>query len=83
MPSKTPPTDLVIDPKLAEDIEISRREFAEGKGIPHAQVMRETRERLRDQIKMREDVEAGIKELDTEKGIPHDKVFKDLLELAR
>ena len=26
---------------LAQDIEISRREIAEGKGIPHAQVMSE------------------------------------------
>lgn len=27
--------------ELSRDIEISRREFAEGKGIPHEQVMRE------------------------------------------
>ena len=32
--------------ELSRDIEISRREFAEGKGIPHEQVMRETREML-------------------------------------
>ena len=32
--------------ELTRDIEISRREFAEGKGIPHEQVMRETREML-------------------------------------
>jgi prevent-host-death family protein len=31
---------------LSRDIEISRREFAEGKGIPHEQVVRETREML-------------------------------------
>ena len=31
---------------LSRDIEISRREFAEGKGIPHEQVMRETHEML-------------------------------------
>jgi len=27
--------EIAIDPQLAEDIEISRRELAEGKGIPH------------------------------------------------
>ena len=32
--------------ELSRDIEISRREFAEGKGIPHEQAMRETREML-------------------------------------
>ena len=31
---------------LSRDIEISRREFAEGNGIPHEQVVRETREML-------------------------------------
>ena len=31
---------------LSRDIEISRREFAEGKGIPHRQVMDEMREML-------------------------------------
>lgn len=31
---------------LSRDIDISRREFAEGKGIPHEQVMKETREML-------------------------------------
>ena len=31
---------------LSRDIEISRREFAEGKGIPNEQVERETREML-------------------------------------
>lgn len=31
---------------LSRDIETSRREFAEGKGIPHEQVMRETRAML-------------------------------------
>ncbi len=31
---------------LSRDIETSRREFAEGKGIPHEQVVRETREML-------------------------------------
>ena len=31
---------------LSRDIEISRREFAEGKGIPNEEVMRETREML-------------------------------------
>ena len=31
---------------LSRDIEISRREFAEGKGIPHEQVERETRAML-------------------------------------
>ena len=32
--------------ELSRDIEISRREFAEGKGIPHEQVMRESLEFL-------------------------------------
>ena len=32
--------------ELSRDIEISRREFAEGKGIPHEQVMQETHEML-------------------------------------
>lgn len=32
--------------ELSRDIEISRREFAEGKGIPHEQAVRETREML-------------------------------------
>lgn len=32
--------------ELSRDIEISRREFAEGKGIPHEQVMRESREMI-------------------------------------
>lgn len=31
---------------LSRDVEISRREFAEGKGIPNDEVMRETREML-------------------------------------
>ena len=31
---------------LSRDVEISRREFAEGKGIPHRQVMDEMREML-------------------------------------
>ena len=31
---------------LSRDVEISRREFAEGKGIPHKQVMDEMREML-------------------------------------
>ena len=39
--------DTLLDGmELSRDIEISRREFAEGKGIPHEQVMRETREML-------------------------------------
>ena len=39
--------DALLDGiELSRDIEISRREFAEGKGIPHEQVMRETREML-------------------------------------
>ena len=33
--------------ELSHDIEISRREFAEGKGIPHEQVMRESREMIK------------------------------------
>ena len=32
--------------ELSRDVEISRREFAEGKGIPQEQVFRETREML-------------------------------------
>jgi len=32
--------------ELSRDIEISRREFAEGKGIPHEQVMSESREMI-------------------------------------
>ena len=31
---------------LSRDVEISRREFAEGKGIPHRQVMDEMRKML-------------------------------------
>ena len=39
--------DALLDGiELSRDIEISRREFAEGKGVPHEQVMRETREML-------------------------------------
>ena len=35
--------DALLDRvELSHDIEISRREFAEGKGIPHEQVMRES-----------------------------------------
>ena len=33
--------------ELSRDIEISRREFAEGKGIPHEQVMKEMDEMIR------------------------------------
>jgi len=33
--------DLMDSIDLAKDVEISRREIAEGKGIPHAQVMAE------------------------------------------
>ena len=33
--------DLMDSIELSRDIEISRREIAEGKGIPHAQVMSE------------------------------------------
>ena len=36
---------------LSRDIEISRREFAEGKGIPHEQVMREMDDMIRGWIK--------------------------------
>ena len=32
--------------ELSRDVEISRREFAEGKGIPHEQVMRKSREMI-------------------------------------
>ena len=35
------PCHLTSSIDLARDIEISRREIAEGKGIPHAQVMSE------------------------------------------
>jgi len=47
MPSKTPPIDLAIAPQLAEDIEISRREIAEGKGIPHEVVFAQMDKMLR------------------------------------
>lgn len=33
--------------ELSRDVEISRREFAEGKGIPHEQVVRESREMIK------------------------------------
>jgi len=45
--------DLMDSIELARDVEISRREFSEGKGIPHAQVMQETRERLLRHIEQR------------------------------
>lgn len=39
--------DTLLDQiELSRDIDISRREFAEGKGIPHEQVVRETRAML-------------------------------------
>ena len=39
--------DAMLDrEELSRDIDISRREFAEGKGIPHEQVMRESLELL-------------------------------------
>jgi len=45
--------DLMDSIELTRDVEISRHEFAEGKGIPHAQVMQETRERLLRHIEQR------------------------------
>ena len=41
--------------ELSRDIEISRREFAEGKGIPHRQVMDEMREMLLNLKQQREE----------------------------
>ena len=42
-----PSEDTLLDQiELSRDIDISRREFAEGKGIPHEQVVRETRAML-------------------------------------
>ena len=42
-----PSEDTLLDQiELLRDIDISRREFAEGKGIPHEQVVRETRAML-------------------------------------
>jgi antitoxin YefM len=38
--------DLMDTLDLMRDVEISRREIAEGKGIPHEQVMAEMRERI-------------------------------------
>ena len=40
------PSEDVDRMELSRDVEISRREFAEGKGIPHEQVMRESREMI-------------------------------------
>ena len=43
----TEPTDSILDKiNLSRDIEISRREFAEGKGIPNDKVFRKTHEML-------------------------------------
>ena len=41
--------------ELSRDIEISRREFADGKGIPHRQVMDEMREMLLNLKQQREE----------------------------
>jgi len=41
------PTTNAIDPQLTEDIEISRRELAESKGIPHEVVFAQMDEMLR------------------------------------
>lgn len=41
--------------ELSRDIEISRREFTEGKGIPHRQVMDEMREMLQNLKQQREE----------------------------
>lgn len=41
--------------ELSRDIEISRREFAEGKGVPHRQVMDEMREMLLNLKQQREE----------------------------
>ena len=38
--------DLFDQMDLSRDVEISRREFAEGKGIPHEQVMQEMNEMI-------------------------------------
>jgi prevent-host-death family protein len=38
--------DLFDQVDLSRDVEISRREFAEGKGIPHEQVMQEMDEMI-------------------------------------
>ena len=43
--------DLFDSIELSRDIEISRREFAEGKGIPHEQVMQEMDEMIQGWIK--------------------------------
>ena len=47
--------DLMERIELSRDIEISRREFAEGKGIPHRQVMDEIREMLLNLKQQREE----------------------------
>ena len=47
--------DLMERIELSRDIEISRREFAEGKGIPHRQVMDEMREMLLNLKRQREE----------------------------
>ena len=41
--------------ELSRDVEISRREFAEGKGIPHRQVMDEMRKMLLNLKQQREE----------------------------
>ena len=44
--------DALLDrEELSHDIEVSRREFAEGKGIPHEQVMREMDEMIQGWIR--------------------------------
>lgn len=48
--------DALMDSiELSRDVEISRREFAEGKGIPHRQVMDEMREMLLNLKQQREE----------------------------
>ena len=45
--------DLMDSIELSRDIEISRREIAEGKGIPHAQVMAEMEDLINRVLKQR------------------------------
>ena len=47
--------DLMERIELSRDVEISRREFAEGKGISHRQVMDEMREMLLNLKRQREE----------------------------
>ena len=69
---------------LSNDIDISRRQIADGKGIPNDVVFKRIHDMLmrmkaeEDAAALRADVAAAEAELDADLGIPHDELKKQI-----